>query len=102
MEYIIIGSIALAVFIFLFTIIKVEKLRNRANALFLEAEKYITEDKFEYVCSNLYKYISNVLKLFLDEQFFREIVQMIYDNTREVARDLLDNGKLDKSNKEEK
>lgn len=91
MEYIIIGSIALAVFIFLFTVIKVEKLRNRANALFLEAEKYITEDKFKYVCDNLYKYIPNILKLFLDEDFFKQIVQMIYDNTREVARDLLDN-----------
>ena len=100
MEYIIIGSIALAVFIFLLTIIKVEKLRNRANALFLEAEKHITEDKF--VCSNLYKYIPNVLKLFLDEQFFKQIVQMIYDNTREVAHDILDDGKLNKSNKEEK
>jgi hypothetical protein len=102
MEYIIIGGIALAVFIFLFTIIKVEKLRNRANALFLEAEKYITQDKFKYVCDNLYKYIPNILKLFLNEDFFKEIIQMIYNNTREVARDLLDNGKLDKSNKEEK
>lgn len=102
MEYIIIGSIALAVFIFLFTIIKVEKLRNRANALFLEAEKYITEDKLEYVCSNLYKYIPNILKLFLNEDFFKQIVQMIYDNTREVAHDILDDGKLNKSNKEEK
>lgn len=102
MEYIIIGSIALAVFIFLFTIIKVEKLRNRANALFLEAEKYITEDKFKYVCDNLYKYIPNILKLFLNEDFFKEIIQMIYNNTREVARDILDDGKLNKSNKEEK
>lgn len=91
MEYIIIGSIALAVFIFLFAIIKVEVWRNRANALFLEAEKYVTEDKFEYVCSNLYLYIPNILKMFMDEKFFKEIVQMIYDNTREIARDLLDN-----------
>lgn len=91
MEYIIIGGIALAVFIFLLIIIKVEVLRNKANALFLEAEKYITEDKLQYVCNNLYKYIPNVLKLFLNEDLFKEIVQMIYDNTREVARDLLDN-----------
>ena len=45
MEYLIIGGIALAVFIFLLVIIKVEALRNRANALFLEAEKHVTEDK---------------------------------------------------------
>ena len=49
MEYIIIGSIVIAMFIFLLLIIKVEALRNRANALFLEAEKYVEENdnKFE-------------------------------------------------------
>lgn len=102
MEYIIIGSIALAVFIFLFTIIKVEKLRNRANALFLEAEKKIEVGHMEYVCTNLYAYIPNIVKLFVNEELFTNIIQMIYNNTREVARDLLDNGKLDKSSKEEK
>lgn len=102
MEYIIIGGIALAVFIFLLTIIKVEKLRNKANALFLEAEKYITEDKLEYVCSNLYIYVPSILKMFVDEKFFRQIVQMIYDNTRKIAHDILDDGKLNKSNKEGK
>jgi len=102
MEYLTIGGILLAVFIVLMIIIKVEALRNRANALFLEAEKHITEDKFKYVCENLYEYIPSVVKLFVNEDLFKEIVQMIYDNTREIARDLLDNGKLDKSNKEEK
>ena len=47
MEYLLIGGILLAVFIVLMVIIKVEALRNRANALFLEAEKHITEDKFK-------------------------------------------------------
>lgn len=101
MEYLVIGSIALAVFIFLLVIIKVEVLRNRANALFLEAEKYVTEDKFRYVCDNLYGYIPAVLKLFVNNELFEEIVQMIYDNTRKIAHDLLDDGKLNKSNKEE-
>lgn len=102
MEYLIIGGIALAVFIFLLVIIKVEVLRNRANALFLEAEKYVTEDKLKYVCDNLYIYIPSVAKMFIDEDLFKEIIQMIYNNTREIARDLLDDGKLNKSNKEEK
>lgn len=102
MEYVIIGGIALAVFIFLLIIIKVEVLRNRANALFLEAEKYVTEDKFKYVCDNLYVYIPNLLKMFISNELFKEIVQMIYDNTREIAHDILDDGKLNKSNKEEK
>lgn len=102
MEYLTIGSIALAVFIFLLVIIKVVPLRNRANALFLEAEKHVTGDKLQYVCDNLYTYVPSVIKLFVNDELFKEIVQMIYDNTREIARDLLDNGKLDKSNKEEK
>lgn len=101
MEYILIGIIALVVFTILLLIIKVEKLRNRANALFLEAEKNITEDKFDYVCENLYMYIPNILKIFIDEELFGRIVQIIYDNTREIAHDLLDDGKLNKSNKEE-
>lgn len=101
MEYIIFGIIALLIFVGLLLIVKVEKLRNRANALFLEAEKNITEDKFDYVCENLYMYIPNILKIFIDEELFAEIVQIIYDNTREIAHDLLDDGKLNKSNKEE-
>lgn len=102
MEYLTIGSIVLAMFIFLLIIIKVEVLRNRANALFLEAEKYVTEDKLQYVCDNLYNYLPNIVRLFVNEELFKEIVQMIYNNTREIARDILDDGKLNKSNKEEK
>lgn len=101
MEYLIIGGIALAVFIFLLVIIKVEVLRNRANALFLEAEKYVTEDKLEYVCDNLYIYIPAIVKMFIDEELFKEIIQMIYNNTREIARDLLDDGHFNKSGKGE-
>lgn len=97
MEYLIIGGIAIAVFIFLFLIIKVEALRNIANALFLEAEKHVTEDKLEYVCNNLYGYLPSILKLFINEQFLKELVQMIYDHTRKIAKDLLDDGKRNKS-----
>lgn len=100
MEYLILGGIALAVFIFLLVIVKVEVLRNRANALFLEAEKHITEDKFNYVCENLYTYIPGAFKLFINDELFKEIVQMLYNNTREIAKDLLDDGKRNKSNKE--
>lgn len=101
MEYLIMGIVALIVFLLLLLVIKVETLRNRANALFLEAEKNITEDKFNYVCENLYNYIPNIIKLFIGEDSFKQIVQMIYDNTRKVAHDLLDDGCLNKSNKEE-
>lgn len=101
MEYLIIGIVALIVFLLLLLVIKVEALRNRANALFLEAEKNITEDKLNYVCENLYNYVPNIIKLFIGEDSFKQIVQMIYDNTRKVAHDLLDDGCLNKSNKEE-
>ena len=99
MEYIIIGIVALVVFLFLLLVIKVETLRNRANALFLEAEKNITDDKFNYVCANLYLYTPNFIKLVLDEKGFQELVQKLYDSSRELAKDLLDDGKRNKSNK---
>lgn len=98
MEYIIVVSVALAIAIFLFLIIKVETLRNRANALFLEAEKYVTEDKLQYVCSNLYTYyLPNVAKRFVGAELFNEIIQKLYDSTRKLAKDLLDDGKRNKS-----
>lgn len=99
MEYIIMIGIALLVFLALFLIIKVEKIRNRANALFLEAEKHVDSNKLQYVCDNLYSYIPSSFKLFINEQLFSEIVQVIYDRTRRIAKDLLDDGKLNKSYK---
>lgn len=99
MEYIIIGIIALVVFVILLLIIKVEALRNKANALFLEAEKNITEDKFNYVCANLYVYLPSFAKLFISDEAFQELVQKLYDSSRELAHDLLDDGKRNKSNK---
>ena len=101
MEYAIVGGLGIFVVVVLLLIIKVETLRNRANALFLEAEKNITEDKFNYVCENLYGYVPNVAKIFLNEDTFKVIVQKIYDSTRELAKDLLDDGKRNKSNKGE-
>lgn len=100
MEYLTLAGIALVIFIILLIIIKVEKIRNRANALFLEAEKHITEDKLEYVCNNLYTYIPGIIKMFINDELFKEIIQMVYSNTRKIARDILDDGKLNKSDKE--
>ena len=94
MEYLLIGAIALIIFIFLFVIIKVEKIRNRANALFLQAEKYVTEDKLQYVSDNLYDYVASTfpfLGMFVKGELFKKILQKIYDSTRNLAKDLLDN-----------
>lgn len=104
MEYLIIGVIALLVIVGLLLIIKVEKIRNRANALFLQAEKYVTEDKLQYVSDNLYEYVTATIPfigMFIKDEAFRTIVQKLYDETRMLARDLLDDGKRNKSNKEE-
>ena len=101
MEYLIIGAIALLVIVGLLIIIKVEKVRNRANALFLQAEKYVTEDKLQYVSDNLYVNAPAIFRLIFNEEDFKNLVQMLYDQTRKTAKDLLDDGKLNKSNKEE-
>ncbi len=97
MEYIVIGVIALLVFVGLLIIIKIEKVRNRANALFLQAEKYVTEDKLQYVCDNLYAYLPAIGQIFITEELFKRIVQGLYDKSRKLAKDLLDDGKLNKS-----
>lgn len=102
MEYIIIASIAIAVFIFLYLIIKVEKIRNVANALFLEMEKNcsnIGAIKLDHVCDKVYKYLPSILKLFISEDFLKDIVQMLYNSSRKIAKDLLDDGKWNKSYK---
>ena len=94
MEYLIIGAIALLVLVGLLIIIKVEKVRNRANALFLQAEKCVTEDKLQYVSDNLYEYVTATVPfigIFIKDDLFKEIVQKLYDNTRNLAKDLLDN-----------
>ena len=97
MEYIVIGTIALLVFVGLLIIIKVEKVRNRANALFLQAEKYVTEDKLQYVCDNLYSYLPSIAQIFITEELFKRIVQGLYDKSRKLAKDLLDDGTLNQS-----
>lgn len=105
MEYLIIGGIALIVFIVLLIIIKVKQVRDRVLALFLQAEKYVTEDKMEYVCENAYNFISllsianiqigSIVTFFLKQETFNEIIQKMYDNTRRIAKDVLADGKLD-------
>lgn len=94
MEYLVISAIALLVMVGLLIIIKVEKVRNRANALFLQAEKYVTDDKLQYVSENLYEYVTSTIPfigMFIKDELFKEIVQKLYDNTRDLAKDLLDN-----------
>lgn len=111
MEYLIIGAIALLVIVGLLITIKVKQVRDKVHALFLQAEKYVTEDKMEYVCENAYNFISTIsiarieigaiITFFLKQETFNEIVQGMYDKSRSLVKDLLDDGELNKSNKEE-
>ena len=111
MEYLVIGVIALLVIVGLLIITKVKQVRDKVHALFLQAEKYVTEDKMEYVCENAYNFISTIsiarieiggiITFFLKQETFNEIVQKMYDKSRSLVKDLLDDGQLNKSNKEE-
>ena len=77
-----------------YVLLQIKSIRDRANALFLEAEKHITDDKLEYVASNLYNCLPSIVRLFLNYEGFKVIVQKIYDKTRKIARDLLSDGKF--------
>ena len=77
-----------------FVLLQVEKIRIRANALFLEAEKYVDDEKLEYVAKNLYHRLPSYIVFFFSYSSFKVIVQKIYDKTRLLAKDLLNDGKF--------
>lgn len=90
--YLIVGIIV--VLIGCYILLQVKGIRDKANALFLEAEKNITENKLEYVAYNLYDKLPSIVKLFLNPEGFIVIVQKMYDKTRKIAEDLLNDGKF--------
>lgn len=90
--YLIIGI--LLILLGCYILLQIKAIRNRANALFLEAEKHIDEDKLNYVASNLYNRLPSYICFFLSYESFEVIVQKIYDKTRELAEDLLNDGKF--------
>jgi hypothetical protein len=90
--YLIIGIILLLAAIY--CLLQIKSIRDKAQALFLEAEKNITEDKLQYVSENLYDSLPAIVRLFLNYEGFDEIVQKIYDKTRRLAEDILSDGKF--------
>ena len=94
MDYVYLVIAIILVLIAGYILLQIEKIRDRANALFLEAEKHIDEDKLNYVASNLYDRLPSIVKLFLYYEGFKVIVQKIYDKTRKIARDLLSDGQF--------
>lgn len=79
-----------------YILLQIKSIRNRANALFLEAEKHIDEDKLNYVASNLYNRLPAYICFFLSYESFEVIIQKIYDKTRAIAKDLLNDGKFNR------
>lgn len=90
--YIVLGLVAAIIAVFL--LLQVKAIRDKANALFLEAEKNITKDKLEYVSSNLYYALPSYIRIFLNEEGFYIVVQKIYDKSRKLAKDILNDGKI--------
>lgn len=94
MNYIfIIVGVAL-VLLGIYILLQVKSIRNKANALFLEVEKNVTDAKLEYVASNLYDFIPIIARVFISYDCFVKILQKIYDKTRAIAKDVLNDGKL--------
>ena len=77
-----------------YVLLQVKSIRDKAQALFLEAEKNIDDNKLEYVAGNLYDRLPTIIRLFLNLDGFVVIVQKIYDKTRSLAQDVLNDGKF--------
>ena len=94
MNYIYLTIGIILILVATYVLLQIKSIRDRANALFLEAEKYIDEDKLNYVASNLYNRLPAYVCFFLSYESFEVIVQKIYDKTRKLAKDLLNDGKF--------
>lgn len=90
--FVILGIIIVLVGIHI--LLQVRSIRDRANALFLEVEKNVNDAKLEYVAGNLYDFIPTIARVFISYDAFVKILQKTYDKTRELARDVLNDGKL--------
>jgi hypothetical protein len=97
-EYIIIGILVLVILVSFYLLMQFKKVREKAYKWFLKAEHYYIdgEDKMNYVIENIYPYLPISIRLFISENTFKNIVQTMFDE----IKDLLDDGKFNKSNKE--
>lgn len=101
MGFIAIGTI-LAIFLFVKAMqtIGMEKVRAYVYKLFVEAEYEFqygdNTEKFEYVINLAKSAIPMPFNLFITESLLRKVVQAWFD----ICKDLLDDGRLNKSKKE--
>ena len=97
---VIVVAIALFLLVKAMQTIGMEKIRVYVYHLFVEAEhefKYgENEDKFNYVICLAKGFIPSPFNLFITEKLLRKVVQTWFT----LCKDLLDDGKLNKSEKE--
>ena len=78
-----------------------EKVREYVYQLFVEAEhKFLhgeNDQKFEYVVSMAKSAIPMPFNLFITDDLVRDVIQLWFD----LCKDLLDDGKMNRSTKEE-
>lgn len=80
-------------------------IRETCYTLFIRAEETYGakqgKAKLQYVCDMLYAMFPTWLKLFIDEQTLKNLVQKWFDEITNLAKDYLDNGIIDNSTKED-
>jgi hypothetical protein len=102
MNFNVISAIIIIAIIFLvYVLIKTNKnIRIKAYEYFLKAEHEISatgEEKMQYVIDNIYSYLPTIIRIFVSPELLEKIVQKMFDE----IKDLLDDGKINKSTKGE-
>lgn len=87
-------ALLLAMICLAYVLIKInKKIRLKAYELFLKAEHNFVsgagENKMNYVVENIYCYLPVPVRIFINEESLRKLVQKIFDE----IKDLLDDGK---------
>lgn len=98
--YIISIIIIVAILLLIYMLIKLnKKIRIKAYEFFLEAEiKFSSGEgqyKMDYVMENIYDYLPAIAKIFISRETFKKIIQKMFNE----VKDLLDDGKRNKSTK---
>lgn len=95
-EYLIIGIGVLIILLFLYAMVKISKsFRNKVYQLFLFAENNVIKGKkLDYVVNEIYNYLPTIMKI-LPKSTYKKIIQSMFNE----IKDLLDDGKINKSNK---
>lgn len=94
--------IIVGIILLCYMLVKLNKdIRLKAYELFLKAEhEFVSgsgENKMYYVVDNIYRYLPSVVTFFISPDTLQKIVQKMFDE----IKDLLDDGKRNKSTKGE-